>query len=70
MPQRLLKDFVQQDSSENVWPPWPWPPWDGDDGDDKTPKPKPGPGRPDPADVQAKKVVAFEKKLAAASLDM
>lgn len=61
--------LIQQDTSENVWPPWPWPPWDGDDDDDKLPKPKPGPRKPDTPDVQAKKVVEFEKKIADASLD-
>ncbi|KDQ60672.1 hypothetical protein JAAARDRAFT_708451 [Jaapia argillacea MUCL 33604] len=59
------------------WPPWPWPPWGGDEdggGDDGG-----GGGggggkdklnRTERAKVESKKVLEFEKKVAAASLDL
>jgi endothelin-converting enzyme len=57
--------LMQQDDSENVWPPWPWPPW-GDDDDDKTPKPP----KPESPLELAKKVLKFESQIANASLDL
>jgi endothelin-converting enzyme len=56
---------VQQDGSENVWPPWPWPPW-GDGDDDDTPKPD----KPESAHELATKVLKFESQIANASLDL
>jgi endothelin-converting enzyme len=57
--------FVEQDE-DNSWPPWPWPPWSGDedDGDDDDKK--------TPVDFAklAKGVVALEKQIANASLDL
>lgn len=59
--------LVQQDDSENTWPPWPWPPWgDDDDDDDKTPKPD----KPESAHELAKKVLKLETQIANASLDL
>ena len=51
-----------------VWPPWPWPPWDGedpDDGGDKKPH-----NRTEEAPQLAQDILAFEKKVAKASLDL
>jgi endothelin-converting enzyme len=58
--------MVEQDASENVWPPWPWPPWDGD-GDDKEPPPINWTER---AHKLAKNVLQFETQIADASLDL
>jgi endothelin-converting enzyme len=59
--------FVQQDA-DNSWPPWPWPPWNGDDDDDgdKDKKKK----KPVDHAKLAKAVVAFERQIANASLDL
>jgi endothelin-converting enzyme len=61
VPEQSEASFVTQDE-DNTWPPWPWPPWGGDD-DDKDSKPV-------NFDKLAKSVVAFETKLANASLDL
>ncbi|CAK5279362.1 unnamed protein product [Mycena citricolor] len=44
------------------WPSWPWPPWDDEPEEKK-------PNRSDIAHQMAKKVIAFETKIANASLD-
>jgi len=52
-----------------VWPPWPWPPWGGDDdGDGHDDEPEPM--DPEKAHVIAKNIIAFEKSIANASLDL
>ncbi|KAH8106762.1 Metalloprotease [Cristinia sonorae] len=54
-----------------VWPPWPWPPWDGDDGDKDGDHDDDKPvNRTEEAHKLAKRIVKFEKKIAAASLDL
>ena len=62
-----------------VWPPWPWPPWDGEDPEDPDDPdgPRRGPGGPNRpknpkkwAKKLAKDIVKFEKRIAAASLDL
>ncbi|KAF8969921.1 hypothetical protein BDZ97DRAFT_1793392 [Flammula alnicola] len=57
---------LTKNEDANVWPPWPWPPWGGDD-EDGGDKPV---NRTLEAHKLAKKVVAFERKLAQASLDL
>jgi endothelin-converting enzyme len=59
----IAPEFVEQDE-DNSWPPWPWPPWGGDGDGDDTPD--------EPVDFKklAKAVVALEKKIADASLDL
>lgn len=67
---KITEPLVQQDASENVWPPWPWPPWDGDgddDGGDKKPVPR---NRTERAHALAKNVLDFESDIADASLDL
>jgi hypothetical protein len=60
------RTLVNNEDSENTWPPWPWPPWgDDDDGDGDGPK-----DRPRNATTLAEEVVKFERKLAQASLDL
>lgn len=54
---------------DTVWPPWPWPPW-GDDDDDGHKGDDKGGNRSQEIRILAKKVVAFESKLAQASLDL
>lgn len=56
--------ILNGDATGYSWPPWPWPPW-GDDDDDEA-------GKPEPIDFAAlaASVVAFEKKIANASLDL
>ena len=57
-----------EDAQAKFWPPVPWPPWGGDDDDND------GGGKPDDGAKKARelaeKVVAFERKLAQASLDL
>jgi endothelin-converting enzyme len=60
----MTDTLVQQDNSENAWPPWPWPPW-GDDDDGEAPKPK-----PESPHILARKVLEFESRIAEASLDL
>lgn len=48
----------------SIWPPWPWPPW-GDDDDKDKPK-----NKTEKAKQLAEDVVAFESKIANASLDL
>ena len=55
---------------DTVWPPWPWPPWGDDDDDDGHKGDDKGGNRSHEIKVLAKKVVAFERKLAQASLDL
>lgn len=59
--QRQPPALINDDAS--VWPPWPWPPWGGDDE-----------GKPINRTLEAhdlaEGVVAFERKLARASLDL
>lgn len=55
---------------DNVWPPYPWPPWGGDDDDDGHKGDDKGGNRSQKIKALAKKVVAFERKLAQASLDL
>ncbi|KAI0748278.1 Metalloprotease [Daedaleopsis nitida] len=55
--------FVVHEERLRVWPPWPWPPW-GDDDDDKPEN------RTERAHKLAKAIIAFEKKIAEASLDL
>lgn len=68
-PKEGIKSILIQDTDEKVkvWPPWPWPPWgDDDDGD----KDKPGANKTERARTLAEKVVKFESRIAAASLDL
>jgi endothelin-converting enzyme len=64
---KLPARLVVNGDAANVWPPWPWPPWggggddDGDDGNDQ--------GTPDPREL-AEQIVAFESRMAKASLDL
>ncbi|KAL1758319.1 hypothetical protein FB107DRAFT_258860 [Schizophyllum commune] len=60
---------INEDTEENVWPPWPWPPW-GDDDDGKGDDDKEKPKNSKVARKLAKKVVKFERKLAKISLDL
>ena len=60
---------INEDTEENVWPPWPWPPW-GDDDDGKDDDDKEKPKNSKVARKLAKKVVKFERKLAKISLDL
>ncbi|KAH9997253.1 hypothetical protein BJV77DRAFT_1065321 [Russula vinacea] len=41
--ENVSRTLVNNQDSENTWPPWPWPPWDddGDGGDDDGPKDRP-----------------------------
>ncbi|KAJ7582636.1 Metalloprotease [Mycena floridula] len=57
-----LPSLVDQD---DAWPPFPWPPW-GDSGDDDDKKSN----KTEVAHKLAKKVLEFETRLAAASLDL
>jgi endothelin-converting enzyme len=60
------KELVLNEGADGYdWPPWPWPPW-GDDDD------KDAPSRPAPVNFTqlAAAAVAFEKRVAAASLDL
>ncbi|KAF8654168.1 hypothetical protein AX16_003697 [Volvariella volvacea WC 439] len=63
--------FSIKNDEVTYWPPWPWPPWD-DDGNE--PGKNPGDDKPTNRSRQArklaKKVVEFETKIAAASLDL
>ena len=65
--ENVSRTLVNNQDSENTWPPWPWPPWDddGDGGDDDGPK-----DRPKNATTLAEEVVKLERKLAQASLDL
>jgi endothelin-converting enzyme len=66
--EKIAEPLVQQDASENVWPPWPWPPWDGgDDEGDKKPVPR---NRTERAHKLAKNVLDFESDIASATLDL
>ena len=60
---------INENTEENVWPPWPWPPW-GDDDDGKGDDDKEKPKNSKVARKLAKKVVKFERKLAKISLDL
>ncbi|VDC06015.1 unnamed protein product [Peniophora sp. CBMAI 1063] len=62
---QAVLDIEETEETVKSWPPWPWPPWDGDDDGDKPHKPSP----PTPAKLAAN-VVAFERKLANATLDL
>ncbi|KAF9001901.1 hypothetical protein BDQ17DRAFT_1357686 [Cyathus striatus] len=61
--------IVVNDDKHSVWPTWPWPPWgddkDGDGDDDKNPT-----NRTKVIYKLAKDIVAFERELANASLDL
>jgi endothelin-converting enzyme len=65
--ENVFRALVNNDDSENSWPPWPWPPWGDDDdgGDDDGPR-----DHPRNATTLAEEVVKFERKLAQASLDL
>ncbi|TRM62696.1 hypothetical protein BD626DRAFT_498158 [Schizophyllum amplum] len=70
MPEPNTEFAVNDDTKDNVWPPWPWPPWGddddghGDDGDDSKKNSS------EIAHKLAKKVLKFERKLAKISLDL
>ena len=53
-----------------VWPPRPWPPWDPEDPDDPDDSPHKPINRTEEAKRLAKGIVAFERKIANASLDL
>jgi endothelin-converting enzyme len=61
--ERLMANVVEKEETVKVWPPWPWPPWDGDNGDNGKKH------MTDPAKL-AEEIVAFERKLANATLDL
>ena len=63
---RASESVTIQDS--NVWPPWPWPPWD-EDGDDEGGDKRPTNGT-ERAHKFARRILALEKRLAKASLDL
>ena len=63
--------LANQADETNVWPPWPWPPWGGDDDDDDDDDDGDHkPNRTEKAHELSIKVLEFESKLAAASLDL
>jgi endothelin-converting enzyme len=63
--ENYLKESPEQilsgNKDESSWPPWPWPPW-GPGEDPKTPSER--------AENHAKKIVALERSLAQATLDL
>lgn len=61
-------ELVIHNEKAMIWPPWPWPPWGGDDEPEKDPGKKMN--KTERVKFLAKGVVAFERKLAQASLDL
>lgn len=53
-----------------VWPPWPWPPWGPEDPDNPDDPDRTPINRTEEAKKLAKGIIAFEKKIANASLDL